>query len=301
MPKLRSHRCRFLLCSHENRSTEITSGLVRWFNQKQSVRRMGNTGVTMTSPNAGSGTGIATARAQSRTALIEELWLRHGGENSRGNWRYRRKRMMWRVVVTAAAAAKRAIDIIAAGAGLLLLSPLFVLIALCIKLTDRGPALYWQTRVGQWGREFTFPKFRSMVTNSDAVRAKILAQNQHGAQGVTFKMKNDPRITWIGRIIRKLSFDELPQLWCVLNGDMSLVGPRPPLPAEVARYSLRDRRRLDVIPGLTCIWQVSGRADIPFHRQVELDMEYIQSQSLWVDIKLLLMTIPAVFLGKGAY
>ncbi|MDZ4799389.1 MAG: sugar transferase [Bryobacteraceae bacterium] len=237
----------------------------------------------------------------SRTALIEELWRRHGGENSRSNWRYRRKRMMWQFVVAAAAAAKRAIDIVAAGLGLVVLSPLFLGIAACVKFTDGGPVLYWQTRVGQWGREFPFPKFRSMVTNSDAVRAKILAQNQHGSQAVTFKMKNDPRITWIGRIIRKLSLDELPQLCCVLNGDMSLVGPRPPLPAEVARYSLRDRRRLDVIPGLTCIWQVSGRADIPFDRQVELDMQYIQSQSLWVDIKLLLRTVPAVLLGKGAY
>jgi lipopolysaccharide/colanic/teichoic acid biosynthesis glycosyltransferase len=233
--------------------------------------------------------------------MIEELWRRHGETTTLQRWRYRRKRIMWRLVVSAAAFAKRTIDVIASLVGLLALAPLFLAIAVCIKLTDGGPVLYWQRRVGQWGREFPFPKFRSMITNSDAVRAKILAQNQHGSAGVTFKMKNDPRITWIGRIIRKLSFDELPQLWCVLNGDMSLVGPRPPLPSEVARYSLRDRRRLDVIPGLTCIWQVSGRADIPFDRQVELDMEYIQSQSVWVDLKLLMKTVPAVVLGKGAY
>jgi len=114
-------------------------------------------------------------------------------------------------------------------------------------------------------------------------------------------MKQDPRITRIGRFIRKFSIDELPQLWCVFIGQMSLVGPRPPIPKEVAIYTLADRRRLDVIPGLTCIWQVSGRSDIPFPEQVKLDVEYIESQSFWVDIKILLMTIPAVLIGKGAY
>jgi lipopolysaccharide/colanic/teichoic acid biosynthesis glycosyltransferase len=118
---------------------------------------------------------------------------------------------------------------------------------------------------------------------------------------VTFKMKRDPRITWIGRIISKLSIDETPQLWNVFNGHMTLVGPRPPLPSEVEKYTLHDRRRLDVKPGLTCIWQVSGRGDIPFQEQVELDIEYIESQSLWLDLKLLVKTVPAVLLGRGAY
>ena len=127
-----------------------------------------------------------------------------------------------------------------------------------------------------------------------------MEQNEHG-QSVTFKMKKDPRITWIGRIIRRTSIDELPQLWCVLKGDMSLVGPRPPVPREVALYTLQDRRRLDVIPGLTCIWQVEGRGDIPFDEQVQMDMAYIESQSFWFDIKLLLKTVPAVLTGKGAY
>jgi lipopolysaccharide/colanic/teichoic acid biosynthesis glycosyltransferase len=139
-----------------------------------------------------------------------------------------------------------------------------------------------------------------MVVNAEALKDTLLSQNVH-KEGVTFKMKKDPRVTWIGGIIRKLSIDELPQLWCVLKGDMSLVGPRPPVPREVAQYSLADRRRLDVTPGLTCIWQVSGRGDIPFPQQVELDVQYIQSQSFWLDIKLLLKTIPAVLLGKGAY
>lgn len=119
--------------------------------------------------------------------------------------------------------------------------------------------------------------------------------------GVLFKMKHDPRVTRVGRFIRKASIDELPQLWNVFVGDMSLVGPRPPVPSEVDQYSLSDRRRLDVVPGITCIWQVSGRSDIPFPEQVELDVQYIDSQSLLTDLKILLNTIPAVLLGKGAY
>src|SRR5262249_49914706 len=145
-------------------------------------------------------------------------------------------------------------------------------------------------------REFTFPKFRSMVINAEQLKAGLLARNDHG-DSITFKMKRDPRITWIGRIMRKFSIDELPQLWCVVRGTMSLVGPRPPLPSEVARYSLADRRRLDVTPGLTCIWQVNGRGDIPFDRQVELDIQYIESRSFWLDVCLLLRTIPVVLLG----
>jgi lipopolysaccharide/colanic/teichoic acid biosynthesis glycosyltransferase len=183
---------------------------------------------------------------------------------------------------------------------LVALSPLFAVVAALIKLNDRGDVLFWQTRVGKWGAEFPFPKFRSMVSNAEGLKDALLAQNQHD-DSKTFKMKRDPRITWIGRIIRKLSIDELPQLWCVLTGQMSLVGPRPPLPKEVACYTLSDRRRLDVTPGLTCIWQVSGRSNIPFPRQVELDVEYINSRSILTDLRILLMTVPAVVLGKGAY
>jgi lipopolysaccharide/colanic/teichoic acid biosynthesis glycosyltransferase len=214
--------------------------------------------------------------------------------------RYLRKRYAWVAVVGGARAGKRLIDIAAAALLLIGLAPLFALVALLIKLTDGGPVFYWQTRVGRWGREFPFPKFRSMVVNAEQVRQQLLAQSDLG-ESITFKMKRDPRITWIGRILRKLSIDELPQLWCVLRGQMSLVGPRPPIPSEVARYSIADRRRLEVIPGLTCIWQVSGRSDIPFDQQVELDVQYIESQSLWLDVVLLLRTVPAVLLGRGAY
>jgi lipopolysaccharide/colanic/teichoic acid biosynthesis glycosyltransferase len=238
----------------------------------------------------------------SRCQLIAELSDRYS-QPVRGRarrWRFYWKKYAWQVLVGGAGVAKRAIDVAASGGALLLLSPLFAAVALAIKLTDHGPVFFWQARVGQWGAEFPFPKFRSMVVNAEALKAALSAQNHHGAS-VTFKMRNDPRITWIGRVIRKYSVDELPQLWCVLKGDMSLVGPRPPLPGEVASYTLADRRRLDVKPGLTCIWQVSGRGDIPFDKQVQLDVQYIESQSVWLDVQLLLKTIPAVLLGKGAY
>jgi lipopolysaccharide/colanic/teichoic acid biosynthesis glycosyltransferase len=139
-----------------------------------------------------------------------------------------------------------------------------------------------------------------MVVNAEVLKDGMLEQSHH-QDSITFKMKKDPRITWVGGIIRKTSIDELPQIWNVLKGEMSIVGPRPPLPKEVARYTLSDRRRLDVKPGLTCIWQVSGRGDIPFSQQVKLDAEYVESQSLWVDLKILVKTIPAVLLGRGAY
>jgi lipopolysaccharide/colanic/teichoic acid biosynthesis glycosyltransferase len=138
-----------------------------------------------------------------------------------------------------------------------------------------------------------------MVINSEEIKDRLLDQSDLG-DSVTFKMKKDPRVTWVGRIIRKFSIDELPQLWCVLKGDISLVGPRPPVPREVAEYTLADRRRLDTTPGLTCTWQVSGRSDIPFEKQVELDVKYIESQSLTMDLLLLLKTIPAVLVGKGS-
>lgn len=210
------------------------------------------------------------------------------------------KKNAWTTVVSGSKLLKRIIDIVASVAGMLVLSPVFLIVSALIKLTDFGPVFYFQTRVGQYGAEFRFPKFRSMRVDADKIRAKLLESSDHGSS-ITFKMKKDPRITWIGRIIRKLSIDELPQLWCVMTGKMSLVGPRPPIPSEVAQYTLADRRRLDVIPGLTCIWQVSGRADIPFDQQVQLDVMYIESHSFWLDVKLLLKTVPAVLLGKGAY
>lgn len=212
----------------------------------------------------------------------------------------RLKTVAWRMRLRSGRLAKRALDLSIASATLLCLSPLFAIVALLIKATDGGPVLFWQTRIGKWGRPFDFPKFRSMVVDAEAVQARLMADNVHG-DGITFKLKHDPRITWIGRLLRRTSIDELPQLWCVLTGEMSLVGPRPALEREVDRYALDDRRRLDAIPGLTCIWQVSGRSDIPFPEQLEMDVAYIEGQSLRQDVLLLFKTIPAVITGRGAY
>ena len=217
------------------------------------------------------------------------------------------KRVAWQVVVGGTQAAKRVVDTLVAGIGLLLISPLFLVVALLIK-RDGGPVFFGQRRVGYMGREFKMLKFRSMVVNAEAKLAELLKQNEK-AGGVTFKMKNDPRITPIGRLIRKTSIDELPQLINVLRGEMSLVGPRPALPREVAMYSLEDRRRLMAVPGLTCLWQVGEREGgfwevgdrnaIDFPEQVHLDVRYIESQSIWRDFWILIKTVPAVFLGKG--
>lgn len=244
---------------------------------------------------------LRAATARRREESVAELCRLYGGD-VRGRWlRTRLKMFAWRLAVRGAEALKRAIDVLGAVLGLVLLAPLFAAVAAAIKATDGGPVLFWQARVGRHARTFRFPKFRSMAIDAEARRADLMADNRHGAAAVTFKMRRDPRVTAIGRIIRKLSIDELPQLWLVLTGEMSLVGPRPPLPSEVDRYRAADRRRLEVKPGLTCTWQVSGRADIPFEDQLRLDLEYIHSRSLLLDVRLLLRTVPAVLLGRGAY
>ena len=157
-----------------------------------------------------------------------------------------------------------------------------------------------QVRVGRYGRHFDFYKFRSMRQDAEAQKEGLLAKNE-SKDGVIFKMKDDPRITKVGKFLRRTSLDELPQLWNVFIGDMSLVGPRPPVPSEVEKYTLEDRKRLDVIPGITCLWQIKGRSEIPFHEQVRLDKEYILAPSIWKDIVILLKTIPAIIGGRGAY
>ncbi len=214
--------------------------------------------------------------------------------------RYLRRKWLWKITVRGSQALKRIVEGTLALAALVALLPLFAVVAVLIKARDGGPVLFWQQRIGQHGVVFPFPKFRSMVMNAEALKASLARSNDHG-HGITFKMKKDPRITWIGRIIRKFSIDELPQLWCVVKGELALVGPRPAIPSEVAQYTLADRRRLEIKPGLTCIWQVSGRGDIPFDRQVALDVEYIHSQSFLLDLRILLQTIPAILTGRGAY
>jgi len=195
---------------------------------------------------------------------------------------------------------KRTVDITFSTLLLILCSPVFLLIGILVKLEDRGSVFFAQRRVGQFGREFKMYKIRSMCLDAEQRLKDVLASNHH-KDGVTFKIKNDPRITRVGRWLRKLSLDELPQLFNVLIGDMSLVGPRPPVPGEVSKYSMADRRRLAVKPGITCIWQISGRAEIDFSGQVQLDVNYIENVSFWTDMKILARTVPAVLSGKGAY
>ncbi len=232
-----------------------------------------------------------------RKELIEKV-----SESLNPKVRFRRslKVTSWETTVMFSYILKRVLDMTVAIVGGLFFLPLCLLTALCIWIENPGPVLYYQTRVGRNGKHFKFYKFRSMVVNADHLKAELAAMNESKA-GVIFKIKKDPRITRVGKIIRKLSIDELPQLLNVLIGDMSLVGPRPPLPSEVAKYTLEERKRLHVIPGITCLWQVSGRSDIPFNEQVMLDMQYIQSASFLNDLLLLLKTIPAVLTGKGAY
>lgn len=195
---------------------------------------------------------------------------------------------------------KRLVDMIFAMTMLFLLAPVFLVISLFVKLSDGGPVFFRQRRVGLNGQVFDFYKFRSMVVNAEAKKATLLQHNKH-KQSITFKMCRDPRVTWIGRILRKTSLDELPQFWNVLVGDMTLVGPRPAVVPEVLKYSHRERKRLNIVPGLTCLWQVNGRADLDFQQQVELDIRYIRERSVWLDLKLMVLTIPAVLSGKGAY
>jgi lipopolysaccharide/colanic/teichoic acid biosynthesis glycosyltransferase len=195
---------------------------------------------------------------------------------------------------------KRVFDIVGSLSALIVFGPIFLLTAVLIKLRDGGPIFFVQKRTGKDGRLFEFFKFRSMVIGAERLRAELEEHNDHKS-GVTFKMKNDPRITWIGRIIRKTSIDEMPQFLNVLRGDMSLVGPRPAIPAEVEQYDAEQLRRLTVTPGLTCYWQIQGRANLPFEDQVALDVRYIIEQSILVDLKILANTIPAVLTCRGAY
>lgn len=182
---------------------------------------------------------------------------------------------------------------------LCLLSPFLLLIAGLIKLEDGGPILFWQWRMGFGGSTFRFYKFRSMCVDAERRLGALRAGEQDHSPH--FKMRGDPRVTATGRWLRRFSLDEIPQLWNVVRGDLSLVGPRPALPEEVARYGPHQRRRLEVPPGVTCIWQVSGRSLIPFEDQVELDLAYIRRRSLLLDAQILLRTVPAVLSGRGAY
>lgn len=193
---------------------------------------------------------------------------------------------------------KRLIDVVCSFMGVLVLSPLFIIIAIIIKATSKGPVFFSQKRVGKNGKEFNMYKFRSMVVNAEELKEKLAAQNE--MSGPMFKMKDDPRVTKVGKFIRKTSIDELPQLWNVLKGDMSLVGPRPSLPKEVAQFDKWMHKRLEVKPGLTCYWQVSGRNNIDFEDWMKLDIKYVDERSTWIDIKLIFKTLGVLFGDKNA-
>jgi lipopolysaccharide/colanic/teichoic acid biosynthesis glycosyltransferase len=195
--------------------------------------------------------------------------------------------------------AKRGLDIAVAWAGLVLLAPLLVLAALLVKLTSRGPVLYRWRVVGEGGRPFTGYKFRSMRADADALRPSLEPCNE--MRGPVFKMAADPRVTPLGRFLRRYSLDELPQLWSVFKGDMSLVGPRPPLRTEYERFESWQRAKLCVRPGITCLWQIGGRSDIrDFDDWVRMDLEYARRRSFWLDLKILALTVPAVLRARGS-
>jgi lipopolysaccharide/colanic/teichoic acid biosynthesis glycosyltransferase len=194
---------------------------------------------------------------------------------------------------------KRLLDLLGAALGLLLGSPLLLIAAVLIKLESRGPVIYKSIRIGRGARPFTFLKLRSMVDGAEQNRQRLSHLNE--ADGPVFKIVADPRVTRIGRLLRMTSIDEIPQLWNVLRGEMSLVGPRPPIAEEVVQYEPWQLRRLDVVPGITCLWQISGRSRIGFQEWMRLDLEYIRHRSFQLDLKILIRTIPAVLSRDGAY
>ena len=193
---------------------------------------------------------------------------------------------------------KRMFDMIVSLMALMAALPVLLIAGLLVKVTSKGPVFFRQKRVGMNGRPFTLYKFRTMVADAEAQRAALESKNE--MDGPVFKIKNDPRVTGVGRVLRKLSIDELPQLYNVLRGDMSIVGPRPPIATEVEKYERWQRRRLSMRPGITCIWQVSGRNNVDFRRWMEMDLEYIDNWSLGLDFKIILKTIPAVLFSRGA-
>ena len=196
-------------------------------------------------------------------------------------------------------AIKRGFDVLASGLALILLSPLFLVLIILIKREDGGPAFYSQERIGKNEKPFKMWKFRSMIANADQMVEQLEEENE--IDGAMFKIKNDPRVTKVGHVIRKYSLDELPQLWNVLKGDMSLVGPRPPLPSEVAEYTDYDKQRLLVMPGCTGLWQVTKRNEADFDEMVWLDIVYINHSGLWEDFKLIVKTVLVMVHPNGAY
>jgi len=221
---------------------------------------------------------------------------------ARGGAQLRRLRLLARLALgDAGPHVRRILDVLVAGGALVVLSPLLITAAILVCATSPGPALFFQERIGKRGRRFLMIKLRTMRIGADAEKAKLAATVGEASSGVRFKIKNDPRITPVGRFLRKYSIDELPQLWNVVRGDLTLIGPRPAVWIEVARYGARAMRRLEVQQGLTCLWQVGGRSDLSFEQQVDLDIEYVDRATPTDEFKIVAKTIPAVLSGRGAY
>jgi exopolysaccharide biosynthesis WecB/TagA/CpsF family protein len=233
-------------------------------------------------------------------AFLIRAWTEARRSVSTQNLSTRLRRKFWLIHPYFGEYLKRGVDIAGSSLALIVLSPLLLTTTLLIKLESHGAVIFRQIRIGKHGKQFTMYKFRSMFAHAEAMLGALKEGNE-SKNGVIFKLKNDPRMTAVGRVIRRFSIDELPQLVNVLNGSMSLVGPRPALPSEVVLYDSPQNYRLQCKPGITCIWQVSGRSDIPFNRQVEMDIDYIQTQSIVTDITILLKTVPAVLLARGSY
>ncbi len=234
-----------------------------------------------------------------KAARMLERYANQSFKSLQSAQRMRVRLIAWAIRNKIQANLKRVFDLIVAIIALIFVSPIMAAVAIIIKIDSPVPVFFKQTRVGKWGKTFSCYKFRSMYIDAEERKAELMSQNE--ADEVVFKIKNDPRVTKVGRVIRKLSIDELPQLFNVIKGEMSLVGPRPPVPSEVSMYKFDQIRRLESIPGITGLQQVSGRSNLDFKRWVELDLEYIADQSLMKDIEILIRTIPAVIFSRGAY
>lgn len=239
------------------------------------------------------------AQLDERTARMLAIFENQDFDTRRSIQRARFQLVVWVIRGKLLARTKRAFDLLVAFISLPFFLPVMIVTALAIKLDSRGPILFRQERVGRFGQHFSCLKFRSMYVDAEARKQELMGQNE--ADEIVFKIKNDPRVTRVGKIIRKTSIDEMPQIFNVIRGEMSLVGPRPPVPIEVENYEYEHFYRLEAVPGITGLQQVSGRSDITFKQWVELDIEYIQNQSVLKDIEILLKTIPAVISTRGAY
>lgn len=234
-----------------------------------------------------------------KAARMLEIYSRRRFNSVQSTQRLRLTLLLWVIRMKLLGNLKRSLDLAVSLVALVIVSPVMLITAIAIRLDSPGPILFRQTRVGKWGKHFPCYKFRSMYIDAEQRLHDLMALNE--ADGPVFKMKNDPRVTRVGRLIRKLSIDELPQLFNVIKGEMSLVGPRPALPREVSQYEYDQIRRLHAVPGITGLQQVSGRSNVDFKRWIELDLQYIAEQSLWKDIEILIKTIPAVLASRGAY